>query len=463
LGEKLRRLRWLILRGCACGAVMYTLLTASARSETGVVVKDIRLSDNDSTTRVVFDLNGPVGHRLFTLHDPERVVIDIDNAHMTQSADQVGLSDSVIENIRHAPRDVTGLRVVFDLYKAVTPKSFLLAPAGGYGHRLVVDLSYSGSSAPVIVAKDEHNKTSLRDVVVAIDAGHGGKDPGAIGPYGAMEKDVTLAVASRLEALIAKEPGMRPVMIRDDDVYLPLRERIALARQHKADLFISIHADASTDPYAQGSSVYVLSSTGASSEAARWLAERENAADLIGGVRLDNKDDTLARVLMDLSQTATIEASITLANDVLGAMQLVGPVRTDKVEQAGFVVLTSPDIPSVLVETAYISNPTDEQNLSSSTYQESLALAMLKGVREYFEDHPPPGTLLASVWRDRHVIRDGETLSGIATRYNINVDQLRSHNSLDGDMLHVGQVILIPTSVGGASSETSAKLVAGGG
>ncbi|HEX2242361.1 MAG TPA: N-acetylmuramoyl-L-alanine amidase, partial [Gammaproteobacteria bacterium] len=303
---------------------MYTLLTASARSETGVVVKDIRLSDNDSTTRVVFDLSGPVGHRLFTLHDPERVVIDIDNAYMAQSADQAGFSDSVIENIRHAPRDVTDLRVVFDLYKAVIPKSFLLAPAGGYGHRLVVDLSYSGSSAPVIVAKDEDNKTSLRDVVVAIDAGHGGKDPGAIGPYGAMEKDVTLAIASRLEALIAKEPGMRPVMIRDDDVYLPLRERIALARHHKADLFISVHADASTDPYAHGSSVYVLSSTGASSEAARWLAERENAADLIGGVRLDNKDDTLARVLMDLSQTATIEASIALANDVLGAMQLVG-------------------------------------------------------------------------------------------------------------------------------------------
>jgi N-acetylmuramoyl-L-alanine amidase len=194
--------------------------------------------------------------------------------------------------------------------------------------------------------------------------------------------------------------------------------------------------------------VYVLSRTGASSEAARWLAERENAADLIGGVRLDDKDDTLARVLMDLSQTATIEASMTLADDILAALHLMGEVRSQKVEQAGFVVLKSPDIPSVLVETAYISNAVEEQLLRTPSYQESLAMAMLNGVREYFSDHAPPGTLLASARQNRHVIQDGDTLSAIAQRYHVNVDQLRSHNALNGDMLHVGQVLLIPTSGG---------------
>jgi N-acetylmuramoyl-L-alanine amidase len=198
----------------------------------------------------------------------------------------------------------------------------------------------------------------------------------------------------------------------------------------------------------RGSSVYSLSSTGASSEAARWLAKRENAADLIGGVRLNDKDEMLARVLMDLSQTATIEASVTLADDMLGALKLVGPPRSERAEQAGFVVLKAPDVPSVLVETGYISNPAEEQNLGSSAYQESLALAMLTGVREYFSDNAPSGTLLASMWHDHHVIRDGETLTGIAAHYRVNIDQLRSHNALEGDMLHVGQILLIPTSDG---------------
>jgi N-acetylmuramoyl-L-alanine amidase len=263
-----------------------------------------------------------------------------------------------------------------------------------------------------------------------------------------MEKNVVLAVARELEDLVAQEPGMRPVMIREADVYLPLRERIDRARQHKADLFVSIHADAAYSSSAHGSSVYVLSSNGASSEAARWLAERENAADFIGGVSLDDKDETLARVLMDLSQSATIEASIALADEILGALQAVSPAHSEEVGQAGFAVLTSPDIPSVLVETAYISNPTDEKNLGSAAYRESMALAVLSGVREFFLDHPPPGTLLAKIRRDRHIIRDGETLSAIAERYRINVDRLRSHNALENDTLHVGQVLLIPTSGG---------------
>lgn len=447
MGAIFRCLRWWLLRCASCGFV-FLLVTGSVGAATGVVVKDIRLSYSEDTTRVVFDLSGPVEHRLFTLHEPERVVIDIDYAKLAQSPSLADLGTSVVENIRHGVRDGIHLRVVLDLHQRASLKSFLLPPAEGYDHRLVVDLNNAGVRAPVPVIVAEDSQSSLRDVVIAIDAGHGGKDPGAIGHSGTVEKDVVIAIATRLERLIAQEPGMRPVMIRKGDVYLPLRERIQRAREHKADLFISIHADAALNSQAHGSSVYVLSRTGASSEAARWLAERENAADLIGGVRLDDKDDTLARVLMDLSQTATIEASITLADDMLDALQLVGETHSDRVEQAGFVVLKSPDIPSVLVETAYISNAVEEQRLRTPTHQEALALAMLKGVREYFYDHAPPGTLLAATGRDRHIIRDGETLSAIAERYRVNIDRLRSHNALEGDLLQVGQVLLIPTNGG---------------
>jgi N-acetylmuramoyl-L-alanine amidase len=422
------------------------LLALPAWATSGVAIDDVRLSYSGGTTRVVFDMSGPVEHRLFSLHDPERVVIDIDNARLAPSYIDVDLSPSVVENIRHAAHDVSNLRVVLDLNQPVSLKSFLLPPAEGYGHRLVVDLNHPGIPAPVIMAED--SESDLRDVIVAIDAGHGGKDPGAIGHSGTMEKDVVFAIATRLENLIAQEPGMQPVMIREGDVYLPLRERIERAREHKADLFVSIHADAALNTSAEGSSVYVLSRTGATSEAARWLAERENASDLIGGVRLDDKDDTLARVLMDLSQTATIEASIMLADQMLGALQTVGTTHSSRVEQAGFVVLKSPDIPSVLVETAFISNAVEEQRLRTTSHQESLALAMLQGIRDYFLDHPPPGTLLAAEGRDRHVIQNGETLSAIAKRYRVNLDQLRTHNSLHDDILQVGQVLLIPTSGG---------------
>jgi N-acetylmuramoyl-L-alanine amidase len=425
------------------------LLMTQVRADAGVAVNDIRLSYLNGVTRVVFDLSGPVEHRLFPLDDPKRVVVDLDDARMGQAALGFDLIPSVVQDIRHAPRGLTDLRIVLDLNQHANLKSFLLPPTAGYGHRLVVDLTHGGKSAPIVVADNaEDGAAPLRDVVVAIDAGHGGQDPGAIGYYGTREKNVVLAVAQDLEELVAQEPGMRPVMIRRADVYLPLRERINRARNHKADLFISIHADAAYSPSAHGSSVYVLSSTGASSEAARWLAERENAADFIGGVSLDDKDETLARVLMDLSQTATIEASIALADEILESLKAVSPARTEEVGQAGFAVLTSPDIPSVLVETAYISNPTDEKNLGSAAYRKLVALALLSGVREFFLNHPPPGTLLATIRRGRHIIRDGETLSAIAKRYQVNVDRLRSHNALQGDTLHIGQVLLIPTSGG---------------
>ena len=288
----------------------------------------------------------------------------------------------------------------------------------------------------------------LRDLVIAIDAGHGGEDSGARGKRGTHEKDVVLAIARRLARLVEKEPGMRPVLIRDGDYYIGLRQRIEKARKHRADLFISIHADAFRDRRVQGSSVFVISRSGASSEMARWLAARENASDLVGGVSLDDKDDLLAEVLLDLAQTATQEASNEVANRVLAEMKRVGKVHKKRVQRAGFVVLKSPDIPSMLIETAYISNPAEEKKLKSAKHQQKVANAIMAGVRSYFSANPPAGTLMAQNRPRRHVIRRGDTLSHIAKRYGVSMKSLRTTNKLKNDRLLVGKVLAIPSKGG---------------
>ena len=256
---------------------------------------------------------------------------------------------------------------------------------------------------------------------------------------------MVLAIARKLQKMVNGEPGMRAVLIRDGDYFVGLRERIKKARQYKADLFVSIHADSFKHSRARGSSVFTLSTKGASSEAARWLAEKENAADLIGGVRLDDKDEVLASVLLDLSQTATIEASTKVASRILDHLGDVNRLHKSHVEQAGFAVLKSPDIPSVLVETAFISNPEEERKLRSGAHQRKLAKAILKGVRAYFEKYPPPGTYLALRKEGkRYVIRKGDTISTIARRYRVPMEVLRRSNGLDTDLLKVGDVLLIP-------------------
>jgi N-acetylmuramoyl-L-alanine amidase len=289
-----------------------------------------------------------------------------------------------------------------------------------------------------------------RDVVIAIDAGHGGDDPGARGPSGTWEKSVTLQIAKVLAAKINAEPGMRAVLTREGDYFLPLRKRIDLARRHRADLFISIHADAFRDRRVQGSSVYVLSERGASSEHARWLAEQENASDLIGGVSLDVQDDVLASVLLDLSQTASLEASIDVAERVLQGLRGIGRLHKHRVESAGFAVLKSPDIPSILVETAYISNPEEEAKLRSTRHQHDVAEAILEGLRGYFVARAPEGTRLASA--RRHVIGRGDTLSGIAQQYRVSLETLREANGIEGDLVRIGQVLTIPGAGGEVTS-----------
>jgi len=426
------------------------LVPASAANADRLKVQGVRLWAAPDSTRVVFDVTGPVEHRLFALKNPDRLVIDLPNAGIDSKVSEALARGGVVKNLRSGPRNKKDLRLVLDLKGPVKPKSFVLKPNQQYGHRLVIDLFGSASAGNSAPKKIQATSTpaELRDLVIAIDAGHGGEDSGARGKRGTHEKDVALAIARRLAKLVEKEPGMRAVLIRDGDYYIGLRQRIEKARKHRADLFISIHADAFRDRSVQGSSVFVISRRGASSEMARWLAARENAADLVGGVSLDDKDDLLAEVLLDLAQAATLEASDEVANKVLAEMKRLGKVHKKRVQHAGFVVLKSPDIPSLLIETAYISNPTEEKKLKSSRHQQKVAVAIMNGVRAYFTANPPPGTLLAQSSSRRHVIRRGDTLSHIAQTYGVSMSSLRATNKLTNDRLLVGKVLAIPSRGG---------------
>ncbi|MES9955987.1 MAG: N-acetylmuramoyl-L-alanine amidase [Sedimenticola sp.] len=408
-------------------------------------VDNMRLWAAPDHTRLVLDTSAPVEHTLFSLKNPDRLVIDLKNAKLKGTLPDTG-SDPVIRKLRSAAREKRDLRVVLDLKTRVKPKSFVLKPNRQYGHRLVVDLfptQTKGKPAGKKVVKSVNDK-GPRDIVIAIDAGHGGEDPGARGRGGSYEKDVVLAIARKLEAMIKRERGMRPVMIRKGDYYLGLRKRMKLARDSRADLFISIHADAFRDSRVRGSSVYTLSRRGASSEAARWLAKRENSADLVGGVTLEDKDDVLASVLLDLSQTATQQASHQVAQSVFKQLKRQGKTHKNTVQKAGFMVLKSPDVPSLLVETAFISNPSEERKLNDPKHQHRLARSIMNGIRNYFTQSPPPGTLLAQVAPKKHTIERGETLSGIAQQYHISLSQLRNANGLSNDRIRIGQVLSIP-------------------
>jgi N-acetylmuramoyl-L-alanine amidase len=408
-------------------------------------VKNVRMWPAPDRTRIVFDVDGPLEHTLFVLNNPARVVVDLRDTAMASRVDRPTDADKLLERIRHASRNHRDLRVVFDLRKPVRPRSFLLKPNKQYGYRLVVDLYDKGdvkeSLKKGIKRSAPRAPSKLRDLIIAIDAGHGGEDPGTIGRKGTREKDVVFAIAKELSNQLKREPGMRPVLVRNGDYYIGLRRRMKIAREHRADLFVSIHADSFKDPRVRGSSVYVLSRNGASSEAARWLAEQENAADLVGGVSLDDKDDLLASVLLDLSQTATLSASTDVGTNVLKQLGTFGKIHKRRVQRAGFMVLKSPDIPSILVETAFLSNPKEEQRLRSRSHRRKLAKAMVTGVRSYFRNNAPPGTRLAA---RSHVIARGDTLGRIAGQYGVSLSDLRKVNAIKGSDIKVGQVLRIP-------------------
>ncbi len=430
-----------------------------------VDVQNVRAWLAPDNTRLVFDITGPVEHRLFMLDDPSRVVIDVSDARLQTEFDHLSLSESPVANIRHSHRDGT-LRIVLDLQSDVTPKSFSLPPNEQFGHRLVIDLEtptkQQGSSGSEVATASKqatppaNGDGNLRDIIIAIDPGHGGEDPGAVGPNGTREKDVVLAIARELKKLIDAEQGYQAVMIRNGDYFVSLRNRVLRARQANADLFVSIHADGWKTPSARGASVWVLSERGASSEMGRWLASRENSSDLIGGVgnvSLEDKDEVLASVLLDMSMTASRTGSREVAHIIHSNISQFARMHKSSVEMANFAVLRAPDVPSILIETGFITNPQEEAQLRTSAYQQRMARAIMQGIQDYFWQKPPDMTWVA--WRKSqggsladanrtHRVQPGDTLSVIAVRNGVSVSALRAANQINGDRIRVGQVLRIP-------------------
>ncbi|MEC4747966.1 N-acetylmuramoyl-L-alanine amidase [Methylomicrobium sp. Wu6] len=395
-------------------------------------VNSLHFWSSAKQSRMMIDVSAIPAHNISLINQPDRLVIDIDNARLKGKLAQPPVSHPFFSGIR-ADQKQNSLRIVADLKRQIGYESFTLNPNKMYGHRLVVDLVDKGplpdgetvldkpsmriakteakAQAPQKVmkkiAEDSGSAKPVkettpasrngRNIVVAIDAGHGGEDPGAHGPEGTEEKRVVLAIAQKLAALINGQKGMRAVLVRKGDYYVDLRKRMEIARAANADLFISVHADAFKRSDVKGASVFTLSNRGASSEAARWLADSENTADLVGGVRLDDKEEVLASVLLDLSQTATLEASNNVASHVLKSFQNISELHFTSVQKAGFLVLKSPDIPSILVETAFISNPGEERKLKNSDHQAKIALAIFKGVRSYFKQYTPTDTRVAGL------------------------------------------------------------------
>ncbi len=402
------------------GVLLMLVLMVAPLAAAPVDIQGVRIWPAPDNTRLVLDLSAPAQYQLTELTGGW-IEIKISEARLLSPLPAFDSRKSLLTKLESLPV-LEGATILLQLKEGVQTKSFTLKPYEQYGHRLVVDLypTVTAKTGSVLeqppVPRAAKPGTQLRDVVVAVDAGHGGEDPGARGRRGTNEKDITLAIARKLAALINKERGMKAVLTRDGDYYVSLRGRINRAREHKADLFVSIHADAFLRPEARGSSVFTLSERGATSEAARWLAERENAADLVGGVSLGDKDDLLASVLLDLSQTATIEASHDVASNILKELGGVGDLHKSQVQQAGFMVLKSPDVPSILVETAFISNPHEEQKLRDVRHQEKLARAIMNGVREYFTRKAPPGTVLAEEAQRKRTVARSDSQTSAARR-----------------------------------------------
>lgn len=438
-------------------AVLLTLC-AGQQALAQVPVESARIWPAPDHTRVVFDIGKSVQHNVFSLSNPARLVIDMSDARLAADLENLDLSGSPIRRIRSAPRNGNDLRVVLDLESDIKPRSFQLEPNQQYGHRLVVDLIDESRREEIREEARQitHDTSGKRDIVVVVDAGHGGEDPGAIGPSGTREKDVVLRMAKTIADKINAREGYVAKLTRTGDYYIGLRNRTLLARKHNADLFVSVHADAFRTPRPRGASVFALSQRGATSETARWLARSENRADLIGGagsLSLEGKDDMLAGVLLDLSMTASINASIGVGGEILNNLGQVAQLHKRDVEQAAFAVLKSPDIPSILVEAGFISNPTEEKNLNSHRYRDRLADAVVRGVEEYFTRTPPPGTLIAwkknnggAVADSQYRIRRGDTLSAVARENQVSVSELMRYNGLSDDRVMVGQTIRIPSS-----------------
>lgn len=441
------------------------ILVASAHA---AQVRDLRLWRAPDHTRLVLDLSAPARYTLFELDEPYRLVIDLADTALLASYEDLELDNTPIARVRSGVFEGEDLRLVLDLHAAVRARSFSLAATERAADRVVIDLydevaggaeSRTGKNADKNAGKNagKNARNSAgksargaprRDIVVAIDAGHGGEDPGALGHGRLREKQVVLEIARELHRLFEGDAGFSPTLIRRGDYYVSLKGRRDLARQRQADLLVSIHADAFRDRRARGASVYALSTRGATSTTASYLAQRENAADLLGGVRLADMEDALAMTLADLSMTAALDSSLNVGASVLDEIGDFARLHKTQVEQAGFAVLKS-GLPSILVETGFISNPAEAEKLATASYRRRMARAIHRGIVRWFREHPPTGSLLAyereQGEREYTIVR-GDTLSAIALRFNTSVAQLKRYNALDDNRIAVGQTLRIPAN-----------------
>jgi len=411
-------------------------------------LQGIRIWPSPDNTRVVLDLEHAPDYSYFTLTEPDRLVIDLKQTRNQVKFSTVTNSSKLVTKVRDSRPPASGTyRLVLELRQAVKPILFPLKPTGPYGERLVIDLPYEDSSQPQVVSKAD---PSSEDIIVAIDAGHGGEDPGAIGGRRTYEKDVTLQIAKRLAAKINAEPGMKAVMVRSGDYFVNLNKRSEIARKHQAHILVSVHADGFTSPRPQGASVWVLSHRRANTEIGRWLERHEEQSELLGGtgeiIRNNAQEKYLTRTLLDMSMDHAMNAGYEVSSDILQELGKITKLHKSKPEHASLAVLKSPDIPSVLVEAGFITNPSEEKLLASSRHQQRIADAIFGGLRGYFMNKPPEGTLFASLKSRKHVVRRGESLSVIASRYGISLSRLKQVNQLSTDLLKIGQVLVIPTS-----------------
>ncbi len=477
---------------CCVGIALFAQAAQSA------TVNGVRVWRAPDHTRIVLDLDAPVQHSLILAGNPDRIILEVPNSKLNTGLDKLPLTATPVLAIRSYVNNKTDLRLVLDLNTKVAPNSFLLKASAGMHDRLVIDLydetvaaaapannaavpsataapstAPATNSKPIIPPQDKPGTKPVatqpvapqpvatadlqgkRTIIIAVDAGHGGEDPGAMGPSRIREKEITLAIAKELVAAINAQPGFVGKLTRTGDYFIPLKKRRDLARNMKADLFVSIHADAFTKASARGASVFALSQNGATSETARFLAQRENESDLIGGVgdiSLDDKDQVLAGVLVDLSMTATLNSSLQVASHVLNSMGSIAHLHKRHVEQAGFMVLKSPDVPSILVETGFISNPDESRKLATVAYRKQMAQSVFKGVRQYFYQHPPAGTYVAAQVEGgtavdierQHTVAAGDSLSAIATRYGVSTQRLMQYNNMRTSTVKLGQNLKIP-------------------
>ncbi len=421
-------------------------------------INSVRVWPSPDSTRVVFDLNDKPDFSYFMLKNPARLVVDLKNTNKLDSLPNIPKKHQIVSKLRYSkPKDSKSVRFVFELARASKPVVFALLPTEPYKHRLVVDLvDKTPNAEPIASTNTSVKKRELhqeRDIVIAIDAGHGGEDPGSIGPSGTYEKDITLQIAKRLERMIDAERGMISRMVRRSDYFVNLNTRTSIARKKKADFFVSIHADAFTSPQPNGASVWVLSLRRANSEIGKWIEDKEKHSELLGGAAGVLKDTAsekyLAQALLDMSMDHSMKTGFSVAQEVVSELKKVAKMHKKHPQAASLAVLKSPDIPSILVETGFISNPREERMLKTAQHQERLAKAIFTSIKNYYMQNPPDDSLFAKLkaqFPTKHKVRPGESLSILASRYNTSVSKLKTANNLKSNTLFIGQELDIPQS-----------------